>query len=71
MGIFITKYYLMKFILEQHQLNDRDITLVYIGKQLCDITKIYGTKWQYIFYINKLIYFILSYLISSLEQYYY
>jgi hypothetical protein len=48
MRFFISKYQLRKLILEKHKFHDRDITLLYILKYSCDITKMYGTMFQYI-----------------------
>jgi hypothetical protein len=49
MGLFISKYELRKLFLEENELTDRDIKLSYMSKQICDITKIYGTKILYVF----------------------
>jgi hypothetical protein len=40
MGLFISKYDMRKWILEEHQFTDRDITPLYISKQMFDIIKI-------------------------------
>jgi hypothetical protein len=46
MRLFIRKYELRKLILGEHQFHDRNITLLYIWQQLCDITITYGTKFK-------------------------
>jgi hypothetical protein len=53
MSLFISKYKVWKLILEEHQINDRGITLLYFSQQWCDITKIYGTKINVYCYNNK------------------
>jgi hypothetical protein len=44
----ISKYELRNLTLEEHQFHDRDITLLYIRKPLCDIIKLYGNKLLYV-----------------------
>jgi hypothetical protein len=47
MRLFISKYELRELIFEEHLYHDRDITLLYIGQQLCDNNKMYCTKVQH------------------------
>jgi hypothetical protein len=46
MRLLMSKYEIMTLIIEENQFNDGDITLLYNWQQLCDITKMYGTKMQ-------------------------
>jgi hypothetical protein len=48
MRVFISKYELRMKIIKEYNLHDRDNTVLYSGKELCDITKIYGINLKYI-----------------------
>jgi hypothetical protein len=44
---FFNKYDLRMLMIEECHFHDRDLTLLYNRKQSYDITKMYGTKIQY------------------------
>jgi hypothetical protein len=47
MRVLISKYELRMLIIEENQFFYKDITLLYSRKESCYITKMYGTKLQY------------------------